>query len=91
MRPRERRRDLNRREHAGKRCCERGSLDSTTMRRVLISQNALPFVCCIPAMPIPNEAKGDAFDLDSQLGNVGVLPSELREGVYSLVTMTIVR
>ena len=43
VRTREGWRDLNSRcEHTGKRSGERGDLDGTTMRRVLISQNVLP-------------------------------------------------
>src|SRR5215467_3856930 len=51
--------DLNPgREHAGKRCCEGGGLEGTTML-VLISQNVLSFrfVDC-PATPLAKEAKG---------------------------------
>jgi hypothetical protein len=72
MRPCERCRDLNSsREQAGKHCCERGDFERTTMRRVLISQNVLPFVCCAPAMSIAKEAKGDAFDLTVSLAMSG--------------------
>jgi hypothetical protein len=49
MRPRERWRDLNSgREQTNKRRRERGDLDRTTMRHVLISQNVLPFICRFP-------------------------------------------
>jgi hypothetical protein len=62
VRTREGWRDRNSRcEHTGKRSGERGGLDDTTMRRVLISQNVLPlFVLHFdsPRMPIAKKAKG---------------------------------
>jgi hypothetical protein len=68
MRARERCRDLNSsREQAGKRCCEHGDFERTTMRRVLISQSVHSFVCYAPAMPKAKETKGDAFDLTVSL------------------------
>jgi hypothetical protein len=59
-------------EHAGKRSGERGGLDGTTMRRVLISQNVLPLFVCIDSSRHANseESQRLAFDLTS-IGNVG--------------------
>jgi hypothetical protein len=73
VRLRERRRDLDSgREHACDRCREGGGLDGMTMRRVLISQNVLPFVSCtcLPATPIDEMAKGVPLTFVG-FGNVG--------------------